>query len=108
MQVFVLILLGLYVAIVVLNAVLGMMAKLIDIRNLLWTFVWTFFIVIFTYAFVHYQNLYALAGVAAGLFGYSSVALRNAQYLGQKPQLQHHLIRLGIHLFFLLLLYMTR
>lgn len=108
MQIFVLILLGLYVAIVVLSAILGVQTNLIHTRNLIWTIVWTFFILIFSYLFVSADNLYALAGIAAGLFGYSSVALRNAQYLGQKPQLKHHLIRLGIHLTFLLLLYLTR
>lgn len=108
MQIAALILLGLYAGIVVFAALLGYTTRHISGRNLAWTLVWTSFIIIFSFIFVTKDNLYALAGVAAGLFGYSSVALRNAQYMGQTPQLKHHLTRMGIHLFFLSLLYFTR
>lgn len=108
MQIAVLILLGLYVALVVYAAFLSYITRHISGRNLTWTLLWTSFIIIFGFLFVTKDNLYALAGVAAGLFGYSSVALRNAQYMGQTPQLKHHLTRMGIHLFFLALLYFTR
>lgn len=108
MQIIALILLGLYVGIVVFAALLGYTTRHIGGRNLAWTLVWTGFIIIFSFVFVSKDNLYALAGIAAGLFGYSSVALRNAQYLGQTPQLKHHLTRMAIHLFFLGLLYFTR
>ncbi|CQR24695.1 hypothetical protein BN1356_01052 [Streptococcus varani] len=108
MQIFALILLGLYVTIVVYVAFLGYITHHISGRNLAWILLWTSFIIIFGIIFVTKGNLYALAGVAAGLFGYSSVALRNAQYMRQVPQLKHHLIRMGIHLFFLFLLYLTR
>lgn len=108
MQIVALILLGLYVSLVVFAAILGYSTKHISGRNLSWTILWTIFIIIFSFIFVTKDNLYALAGIAAGLFGYSSVALRNAQYMGQTPQLKHHLTRMGIHLFFLALLYFTR
>ena len=108
MQIAALILLGLYAGIGVFAALLGYTTRHISGRNLAWTLVWTSFIIIFGLVFVTKDNLYALAGVAAGLFGYSSVALRNAQYMGQTPQLKHHLTRMGIHLFFLALLYFTR
>ncbi|MGT2811735.1 hypothetical protein [Streptococcus minor] len=108
MQIITLILLGLYVGIVVFAAILGYMTRHISGRNLAWTIVWTSFIIIFGFVFVTKDNLYALTGIAAGLFGYSSVALRNAQYMGQAPQLKHHLTRIAIHLFFLALLYFTR
>ncbi|MGT2910797.1 hypothetical protein ACVR1I_03655 [Streptococcus cameli] len=108
MYILTLVLLGLYVAIVLLSAFLGVKTNIISTQNLIWTLVWSFMIVIFSITYTRTGNIYSLAGVAAGLFGYSSVALRNAQALRQKPQLKHHLIRMGIHLLFLALLYFTK
>lgn len=105
MKLTVLVFLAIYATIVLFNAVLGFKIRIIPVPNLIWTVVWTLFVYIFGYLFYSTGNLYALAGVAAGLFGYSSVALRNAQAMGQMPKLKHHLIRLGIHVAFLLLLY---
>lgn len=108
MYIFTLILLGLYVSIVLLVAFMSLRPRLVSPTNFLWTLIWSMFILIFSVLHIRTGHLYSLTGIAIGLFGYSSVALRNAQHLGQRPQLKHHLIRSGIHVVFLILLYFTR
>lgn len=105
MKIVVFVVLVLYALLVFLNAALGFKAKIIHQKNLVWTGLWTLFVLVFGSSYLMTANMYALGGVAAGLFGYSSVAIRNAQSMGQMPKLKHHLIRMGIHFALLLLLY---
>ena len=109
MKVVVLIILGLYLAIVAFSAVLGSLgAKIITPRNMLLTLFSVLVTVAFTYIYLGMGNDNGIYGIAGGLFGISGVALSNGVLMRQKPTLSHHLIRLLINLILLVAVYLVR
>ena len=105
MKLAIVVVIALYGALVLVNTLVGAKVGLIRKENAIWTSLWTAFVFVFGCFYQMTDSLAAFSGVAVGLFGYSSVALRNAFAMGQRPKLNHHLIRLGIHAVLLALLY---
>ncbi|MFU2163308.1 hypothetical protein ACMZ6Z_00600 [Streptococcus pluranimalium] len=106
MKVVVLVVLGLYLAVVAFAAVLGSLgAKIITKRNMWLTLFSVLVSIAFTYIYLGQGNSSAIYGIAGGLFGISAIAISNATQMAQKPNPLHHLVRMGINLVFLVLLY---
>ncbi|CAM2793984.1 hypothetical protein SAG0136_04905 [Streptococcus agalactiae LMG 14747] len=108
MKIFVLVILGLYLAVVAFSAVLGSLgAKIITKRNLLLTLFGVVVTIAFTYIYFRQGVSSAIYGVAGGLFGISGLALSNAANMGQRPNLKHHFIRLAFDLVLLVVMYLV-
>ncbi|WP_236683009.1 MULTISPECIES: hypothetical protein [unclassified Streptococcus] len=83
------------------SAIIGnRVAKIITTRNM----ALTVFAVVVTIAFTY---IYLMQGQIAGLFAISGIALSNGIHMRQRPNLQHHLIRMGWNIFLLVLLYLV-
>lgn len=109
MTLVVLILLGLYLFMVTFSAILGHFSgKIITRRNLLMTLFMVSVIIAFVYIYVVLEKGAGIYGVAGGLFGLSGIALSNGFHMNQRPNLKHHTIRMGVNIFFLILLYLVR
>ncbi|MDG3141814.1 hypothetical protein MKL29_02970 [Streptococcus suis] len=109
MTILVLIMLGFYLTLVTISAVLGSLgAKIITTRNMLLTIFSVLVIIAFTYIYLGMGNDSGIYGIAGGLFGLSGIALSNAALQHQRPTLTHHLIRMLLNVAFLLALYLVR
>lgn len=109
MKVVVLVVLGLYLAVVAFSAVLGSLgAKIITKRNMWLTLFSVLVSIAFTYIYLGQGNSSAIYGIAGGLFALSGIALSNGFQMYQKPHISHHVIRMAINVIFLLALYLVR
>lgn len=109
MIVVVLVIFGLYLVAVSLAAIMGhFVGKIITRRNLLMTLFAVAVTIAFTYIYLGQGQSAGIYGIAGGLFGISAIALNNGIAMRQRPNVKHHVIRMGINIAFLLLLYLVK
>lgn len=108
MKIIIVLIWGLYLALVAYSTIMGnRVAKMITTRNMALTVFAVVVTIAFTYIYLGQGQMAGLYGIAGGLFAISGIALSNGIHMHQRPNLQHHLIRMGWNIFLLILLYLA-
>lgn len=105
MQVMLIVILMTYLFLVTISAIYGSQRQMITKTNLCLTLLAVLVAATSTIFYVSLNQTLSFYGLVAGLLGISGVALWNGFQRYQKPHLGHHIVRLLVHVVFLVLLY---